>query len=125
MPLSLLLVEDNLKTREQIIEILAQTPFHIDVAVDGLAGLNQARLARYDIIVVDHKMPLMDGLLLIKNLRDIESYMEIPILLMTTAEPEQIREKAERVGATYVFGKPLETAEFLDKIKQFLPRDVA
>lgn len=125
MALSLLLVEDNARTRDHILEILEQTPYQVDVAVDGLDGLNQARRAFYDVVLIDHKMPLMDGLLLVKNLRDEEQYSETPILFMTTSEPEQIRDKAERFGANHVLGKPLNAGELLGKLKQLSPRDVA
>ncbi|WP_194755292.1 response regulator [Aliidiomarina indica] len=125
MALSLLLVEDNARTRDQIMGMLAQTPYQVEIAVDGLDGLNRARKACFDVVLVDHKMPLMDGLLLVKNLRDDADYAQTPILFMTTSEPEQVRKKAERMGADLVLGKPLDSDELLRKLRQLSPRDVA
>lgn len=126
MALSLLLVEDNERTRTQILSILQKSEFQITVAIDGLDALNQARMGSFDVVLLDHKMPLMDGLTLLKNLRDEPLYANTPLLLMTTAEPKQISKKAERLGANVVLGKPLDAEFLLTKLRHFaLDRVVA
>ncbi|RUO37245.1 two-component system response regulator [Aliidiomarina shirensis] len=124
MALSLLLVEDNARTRENIVQILKQTPFTVTIAVDGLDGLNRAKLEHFDVVLTDHKMPLMDGILLIKNLRDETPYAQTPLLLMTTSDPEQISAKAERCGADLVLGKPLDADLLLFKLRQLTQSSV-
>lgn len=119
MALSLLLVEDNATTRENILQILEQSPYHVTVAIDGLDGLNQAKRKSFDLVLIDHKMPLMDGILLIKNLRSEEQYEHTPLLLMTTSDPEQVSAKAKRFGADLVLGKPLNADLLLFQLRQF------
>lgn len=119
MALLLLLVEDNERTRKQILTILQKSEFQVSVAIDGLDALNQARMHCFDVVLLDHKMPLMDGLTLLKNLRNEIMYAHTPLLFMTTDEPKQITQKAERLGANVVLGKPLDADLLLTKLRHF------
>ncbi|MCC5855463.1 MAG: response regulator [Idiomarina sp.] len=122
---TLLLVEDNPKTRELLLAILATSGYEIAVAEDGLGALNLARKYRFDVVLTDHKMPLMDGLTLIRNLRELESYVDAPLLLMTTDDTVQVGERAERMGADRVFAKPMDAALLRHELLEFSQRDVA
>lgn len=125
MTLQLLLVEDKDRTAQQILSILAETPFEVTRAKDGLGGLNQAKKSLYDVVLIDHKMPLMDGLTLLKNLRDVKGYEQTPLLFMTTDDPRQIAEKAVKLGADAVLAKPVEQHMLLTEIQRLAPRHVA
>lgn len=125
MTLQLLLVEDNERTAQQIIHILADTPYQVTRAKDGLGGLNQAKKALYDVIVIDHKMPLMDGLTLLRNLRECADYQETPLLLMTTDDPRQLQNKALRLGADTLLAKPIDAKTLLSELNRLAPRHVA
>lgn len=125
MALQILLVEDNDRTAQQITEILADTPFQVTRAKDGLGGLTDAKKSTYDIVLLDHKMPLMDGLSLLRNLRELDAYGQTPLLFMTTEDPRQVAEKASRLGATRVLAKPLSRETLLGELKRLAPRYVA
>ncbi|MBA3988981.1 response regulator [Aliidiomarina maris] len=125
MTLQLLLVEDKDRTAQQILSILAETPFEVTRAKDGLGGLNQAKKSLYDVVLIDHKMPLMDGLTLLKNLRDVKGYEQTPLLFMTTDDPRQIADKAVKLGADAVLAKPVEQHMLLTEIQRLAPRHVA
>lgn len=121
MALSLLLVEDNDRTRNSILAILDSTKFAVTVAVDGLGGLNLAKKQHFDLVLTDHKMPLMDGITLIRNLSELATYEQTPLVLMTTDDINLVRDRAERVGADHVLAKPLDTnnlAHFLYHLRQ-------
>ncbi|HLV49162.1 MAG TPA: response regulator, partial [Aliidiomarina sp.] len=71
--------------------------------------------------LTDHKMPLMDGITLIRNLNELAAYEDIPLVLMTTDDVNTVRERAERVGADHVLAKPLDAnnlAQFLYHLRQ-------
>lgn len=125
MTLQLLLVEDKDRTAQQILSILAETPFEVTRAKDGLGGLNQTKKSLYDVVLIDHKMPLMDGLTLLKNLRDVKGYEQTPLLFMTTDDPRQIADKAVKLGADAVLAKPVEQHMLLTEIQRLAPRHVA
>ncbi len=121
MALSLLLVEDNVRTRGSILAMLDPARFIVTVAEDGLGGLNLAKKQHFDVVLTDHKMPLMDGITLIRNLNELASYEHTPLVLMTTDDIHSVRERAERVGADHVLAKPLDAnhlAHFLYHLRQ-------
>lgn len=125
MALQLLLVEDNDRTAQLILSMLAETPYQVTHAKDGLGGLNQAKKAIYDVVLTDHKMPLMDGLTLLRNLRDCEGYQNTPLLFMTTEDVRQVEDKATRQGADVILAKPLQKEELIGHLRRLAPRDVA
>lgn len=125
MTLQLLLVEDKDPTAQHILDILAETPFQVTRVKDGLGGLNEAKKVRYDVVLIDHKMPLMDGLSLLKNLRNCDDYVETPLLFMTTDDPRQIQDKAMRLGADAVIAKPVDAKVLKNELKRLEPRHVA
>lgn len=125
MALQILLVEDKDRTAEQILDILADKPVDVTRAKDGLGGLNMAKKSVYDVVIIDHKMPLMDGLTLVKNLRECKGYEHTPLLFMTTDDPRQIQDKALRVGADVVLAKPIQAATLLHELQRLAPRYVA
>lgn len=113
MALQLLLVEDKPATRASLLAILAQSVFHVTCANDGLDGLNHAKQSRYDVVIVDHKMPLMDGLTLCRNLRELSAYAQTPLLLLTTQDLSQVEPLARKAGADLCLSKPVESERLL------------
>jgi two-component system chemotaxis response regulator CheY len=113
MALQLLLVEDKPATRAALLAILQQSVFRVTCANDGLDGLNQAKQSYFDVVIVDHKMPLMDGLTLCRNLRDISAYAQTPLLLLTTQELSQVEPLARKAGADLCFAKPVDSERLL------------
>ncbi|RUO79595.1 response regulator [Pseudidiomarina taiwanensis] len=114
MTLALLLVEDNPATRGMLQQMLAGTAYRVVVAKDGLEGLSKAKAERFDAVLIDHKMPLMDGVSLIKNLRSHESYQQAPLILMTTQDIQQVAPLASRAGADLCLAKPLQEKQILE-----------
>ncbi|HET8815900.1 MAG TPA: response regulator [Pseudidiomarina sp.] len=113
MSLSLLLVEDKPATQAMLLAILAETEFVVTVANDGLDGLSHAKHRHFDLVVVDHKMPLMDGLSLCKNLRELSDYLYTPILFLTTQDVRDIEPVAKHAGADLCLAKPVDADRLL------------
>lgn len=113
MALQLLLVEDKPATRATLLALLEQTAFRVTCANDGLDGLSHAKQGNFDVIIVDHKMPLMDGLTLCRNLRDLSAYRQTPLILLTTQELSQIEPLARKAGADLCLAKPVDGERLL------------
>ncbi|CUA83286.1 response regulator [Pseudidiomarina woesei] len=113
MSLRLLLVEDKPATREQLVKIIKQSPYAVSCANDGLDGLNCSKNHHYDLVLVDHKMPLMDGIALIKSLRQLDAYAQTPIMLMTTQDASQVQPLADKAGANLCLAKPVDAERLL------------
>lgn len=121
----ILLVEDNEKTREYLKAFLSDAGFRFDVAIDGLGGLNKALNQNYDLIITDHKMPLMDGFALTRNLRDNDVYRDTPIILLTTDDYQSVELKAEKLGVTVVISKPVSLDDLRNVLDEYTEWDIA
>ncbi|KPD20594.1 MULTISPECIES: response regulator [Idiomarina] len=125
MSVSLLVVEDKDKTLQSICTMIEPLGFEVTIARDGLDGLSKAKQQYFDIILLDHKMPVMDGLSLLKNLRELEAYQHSPLLFMSTQDMVEIEPKALKAGATQCLAKPLHEEFLLDTLKTWAVRFVA
>ncbi|MFV1466092.1 MULTISPECIES: response regulator [Idiomarina] len=125
MSVSLLVVEDKDKTLQSICTMIEPLGFEVTIARDGLDGLSKAKQQYFDIILLDHKMPVMDGLSLLKNLRELEAYQHSPLLFMSTQDMVEIEPKALKAGATQCLAKPLHEDFLLDTLKTWAVRFVA
>ena len=79
----ILVVDDSETTRQIEKVILSNNNFLVDVASDGIEGLEMARDKQYDLILTDDIMPRMTGEILIDNLRHIDNYVHIPIVALS------------------------------------------
>ncbi|WP_287818040.1 response regulator [Idiomarina sp.] len=125
MSVSLLVVEDKDKTLQSICTMIEPLGFEVTTARDGLDGLSKAKQQYFDVILLDHKMPVMDGLSLLKNLRELEAYQHSPLLFMSTQDMVEIEPKALKAGATQCLAKPLHEDFLLDTLKTWAVRFVA
>ena len=99
--------------------------FDVTVARDGLDGLSKAKQTYFNIVLLDHKMPVMDGLSLLKNLRELDAYHRTPLLFMSTQDLVEIEPKALKAGAPQCLAKPLNEDFLLDTLKSWAVRFVA
>jgi len=108
--LKLLYVEDEIDARENTVRFLSNFFTNIVVAVDGQDGLEKFKNGAFDIILTDINMPTMNGLDMIKNIRDIDS--DIPILILSAySESEYFLKSIEYDVDGYVL-KPLAIEQF-------------
>ena len=121
----ILLVEDNPTTSKQLCELLAQLFCSFEVEEDGLGGLNRALRERFDLIITDHKMPLMDGLVLARNLRESDLYRNTPIVLLTTDDLNSVEARAEKYGINAVVAKPISISELELVLNDYAEQDIA
>lgn len=85
----ILIVEDSMMVRMTVKRTLASVEFEVDEAKDGQEGLDKALAGvPYDLILTDLNMPNMDGLTMIKNLRQTDAYKDTPIVMLTTESGE-------------------------------------
>ncbi len=117
----ILIVDDSMTTREIERSILEGAGYVVEEAVDGLDGLEKAKEKNYDLILADHEMPRMTGLVLLDNLRRLEQYKNTPVIVVTANKTRQTVEEFQRLKA----GEIIEKADFkrgnlLAAIKQLL-----
>lgn len=115
-----LIIEDEDTLREQIVDRLQSEGFAIDSASDGQEGLYMAREMPIDVAVVDLGLPGMDGMEIIRQVRD-EGHM-YPILILTARDRWEDRVAGLEAGADDYLGKPFHLEELLARLRALLRR---
>ena len=95
----ILVVDDSLNTREIEKDVLQAHGYQVTLAEDGLDGLRKALEADFDAVLTDIEMPNMDGFSLTARLRQEEKYRNTPIVIITSREKEEDKQRGVQVGA--------------------------
>ena len=97
---SILVVDDSLPTREIESEILRAEGYMVDAAADGAQAFKAVKTKHYDLICTDLNMPVMDGFMLIENLKKNEELSGIPVIVISSIENKEEQERALAMGAS-------------------------
>jgi CheY-like chemotaxis protein len=111
-----LIIEDSSTTRAVIRVYLVGHYFEFLEANNGSDGLRMARQDRPDVIVVDLKMPGMDGFTFCRTVRADPRLRSTPIVLITGSKGDEIRREALAAGASYFMTKPLDGIALAERI---------
>jgi CheY-like chemotaxis protein len=121
----ILLAEDIEINREIVLTLLEPTALDIDVAENGAEAVRMfgEAPARYDMIFMDVQMPEMDGYEATRRIRALDAprAKEIPIVAMTANVFREDIEKCIESGMNGHVGKPLNTAEVMARLREYLP----
>lgn len=118
----ILVVDDELEVCENMMNLMADTGVRIDYALHGAQAVEMVRKAKeqqcgYDVILIDWKMPEMDGLETARKIRAIVS-QDVPILVLTAYEWTQIEQTAAEAGISAFLPKPFFVANFRERLMQ-------
>lgn len=104
---NILLVEDNELNRQVISSILSKFSISVDIAENGLSGLHKYldNKYKYDVIISDIHMPIMDGIDFVKNVRKATS--TIPIIMLTADSQQDMKNEMLKIGANEYLIKPV------------------
>ncbi len=118
---NILVVEDSPTMRQLISFALKRVPgSKVVEATDGVDALKKLAQDKFDVILADINMPVMDGLKLTGLLRNDPQYREIPIIIITTEGAEEDKKRALSLGASAYLSKPIQTQELLRLVKGYL-----
>jgi two-component system, chemotaxis family, chemotaxis protein CheY len=116
-----LVVEDSPMMRQLLVFALSLVKnLRVTEADDGVDGLRKLASGRFDIILTDINMPIMDGLKLVSLVRNDGNYKMIPIVVITTEGAQEDRERALALGANDYITKPIQPTKILDVAKTLL-----
>ncbi|MBI5479333.1 MAG: response regulator [Deltaproteobacteria bacterium] len=116
-----LVVEDSPTMRQLIVFALSRVKGLTCVeADDGVDALKKLAVQRFEIIITDINMPVMDGLKLVKRIRSDETHRDVPIMIITTEGAEEDRQRALALGATCYIAKPIQAPQVINKVKELL-----
>jgi two-component system, chemotaxis family, chemotaxis protein CheY len=118
---SCLVVEDSPMMRQLVVFALGRiSNLSVTEADDGVDGLRKLAAGKFDIILTDINMPIMDGLKLIQRVRMDATHKDTPIVVITTEGGREDRERALRLGANAYITKPIQAPQVIAKVKELL-----
>jgi len=116
-----LLVEDSPMMRQllafALYRIKGLTVVESDDGVDALRKLSKTK---FDIIITDINMPLMDGLKLVQRVRSDPVHKDTPIVVVTTDGASEDKDRAFELGANAYITKPIQASQVISTIRQLL-----
>lgn len=121
MAKKILTVDDSASIRQMVSFTLKQAGYEVVEAEDGQDGLNKAKSESVDLIITDLNMPNMNGIELIRNLRQVGNYKFTPILMLTTESDDAKKSDGKQAGATGWIVKPFNPEQLLKVIARVLP----
>ncbi|TJZ78750.1 response regulator [Chitiniphilus eburneus] len=106
-----LIVDDALTVRRYHRQILEAAGFRVSEAANGAEGLEKALSDRFDLLVLDVNMPMMDGYTLLSTLRREPALEAVPAIVVTTEHGPVQQARAEAAGANFMLVKPVPAAD--------------
>jgi PAS domain S-box-containing protein len=125
-PLRLLLAEDIDANRKVIIRFLKQSPVTIEVVEDGQQALEKYITGRFDVVLMDIQMPVMDGFEATRAIRAWEKENKVPhtpIVALTAHAFEEQRKLCLEAGCTEFLSKPVKKKDLLNTLTSLFPED--
>ena len=119
--MKVLVVEDSERLQRSLEHGLRRSGFAVDVVGDGEEGLAYARHGTYDVIVLDLMLPKMDGLTLLKHLRDDGS--EVHVLILSARDQVEERIQGLQCGADDYLTKPFAFEELVARLRALIRRE--
>lgn len=115
--MNILVIDDKKSVRDTISRFLASLGYSVHTAVNGLDGYEKAQQSPYNLYVIDHLMPLMNGVVLSKNLKKNPHCSKTPILFMTTQGIDSVKTLPEFTLFSSIISKPLNETTFLSVVE--------
>lgn len=120
MSKTILAVDDSGSLRQMVVFSLKAAGYQVTEAVDGQDALDKAKAQAFDLVLTDQNMPRMDGLTLIRSLRALASYANVPILMLTTEFSDEMKAKGRAAGANGWLVKPFDPQRLTDVVKKVI-----
>jgi CheY-like chemotaxis protein len=116
-----LVVEDDAHVRPVLVRVLERGGFQVAEAADGLAALDLVQRLRPDLVLLDIRMPGVDGYEVLRQLKQQSAYQHIPVVILTASDLGDVaRQRVMDMGAALFLEKPIGSEELLMEIKRLL-----
>ena len=121
----IMVVDDNEMNLKVALGLLAPLKMQIDTAENGKEAIDKICKNRYDLVFMDHMMPVMDGIEATRTLREMEEdyYKNLPIIALTANAVVDARAKFFDAGMNDFAAKPIDLKDICSKIRHWLPAE--
>ena len=117
---NILLVEDNELNQEVAADLLREAGLSVIIAADGAIALEKLIHGKFDLVLMDMQMPVMDGLTATREIRKLPQFADLPVLAMTANAMPQDREACLAAGMNDHIAKPIEPQDLWDKLRRWI-----
>jgi signal transduction histidine kinase/CheY-like chemotaxis protein/streptogramin lyase len=117
----ILVVDDSESNRGLLMEYLVDSPIDFIEAEDGKEAVDMAKQYRPDAVLMDMKMPVMDGYEATRILKGDEELKKIPVIIVTASALREQRSKIEKAGGDGYLSKPVSQSDLVIELMHFLP----
>ena len=124
----ILLVEDNITNQQVALGILKKLGLQADTVANGAEAVKSLETIPYDLVFMDVQMPVMDGLMATRVIRDPQSAVrnhQLPIIAMTAHAMQSDREKCVEAGMNDYVSKPVSPQSLAEVLEKWLPKETA
>ncbi len=120
---TILCVDDHTVSRELLVSILQESGFQVVSAENGLEGVEQAKRWQPDLILMDLRMPRMDGFEAISILRATPATEDTPIIVVSAWASAKHRQRSKKAGADEHLSKPINYRLLMTVIRRHLRKN--
>tara|TARA_Y100000782_G_C10124025_1_gene239952 strand:- start:215 stop:577 length:363 start_codon:yes stop_codon:yes gene_type:complete len=117
---TILAVDDSASMRQMVAFTLKGAGYDVQEACDGSEALGIAKQQKFDLVLSDVNMPVMDGITFVTELRKLNEYKFVPVLMLTTESAGDKKMEGKKAGATGWIIKPFNPDQLLNTIKKVL-----
>lgn len=116
----ILAVDDSASMRGMVAFTLRGAGHEVTEAENGQLALEIARGSSFELVLADVNMPVMDGIAMVRELRALDAYKGVPILMLTTESHTERKMEGKAAGATGWLVKPFDPEQLLATVKRVL-----
>ena len=118
---SILVAEDSITARTLLKNILKSAGYDVTATVDGAAALAELKAGDYDLLVSDVEMPRLDGFELTAKIREDERLSDLPVVLVTSLDSREDRERGVDAGANaYIVKSSFDQSNLLETVRRMI-----
>jgi len=120
---TILVVDDNPDIVTITKTILEGKGFEVQTAINGLEAFSRLEEKKPDLIILDVMLPQMDGLEVLRKIKETPDYLSIPVILLTAKVQHEDVLKGYKLGVDYYITKPFNSSQLINGINYVLNKD--
>jgi len=120
MSKTILIVDDSDSLREVVGIALKNAGYEVIEGADGQEGLNQLDGKKIHLIISDVNMPNMNGIEMVKKIKEMAEYKFTPIIMLTTESGEDLKDEGRSAGVKAWMVKPFKPEQMLDAVSKLI-----
>lgn len=120
MAKKILIVDDSASLRQVVNIALSNAGYEVVEAEDGAQALAKLDGEKFNLVICDVNMPVMDGITFVKNVKKLPNYRFLPIIMLTTESQEEKKLEGQAAGARAWVVKPFLPEQMLDAVSKLI-----